>query len=82
MKSPLSISINLDEMSTGDEWGTKVGEIIRDTIEWEIKSMVKAAVKAELKSRQKEIENKIKQASSKLSRMDLAQMFAKIGANE
>lgn len=44
-KNAINISINLDEIYTGDEYGETIARIIKDEIEYYIKSEVKKIMK-------------------------------------
>ena len=53
----MKIELNLDDVFSGDDWGTTVGEIVRD----EIRALVKAEIRKAIKT-----DEKLKAAIKKL----------------
>jgi len=47
----MKIEMNLDDIWLGHDWGTTVGEIVRDEIKALVKSEVKKAIKTDRKLR-------------------------------
>ncbi len=45
----MKIELNLDDVFSGDHWGTTVGEIVRDEIRALVKAEVKKAVRTDKK---------------------------------
>ena len=41
----MKLTIDLDEVWANEEWGTTVGEIVKEEIRFEVKRIIKAAVK-------------------------------------
>ena len=41
----LSAELNLDELLSGDDWGTTVGEIVKEEIERAVRSALRTALK-------------------------------------